>query len=108
MADCYNLEWPRLVVREFRFEDLGVRARFGPLPDVSGSVVDPHPATDGVSRELLEPVEQRGISAVDEGNIESVLFAHQGVRAPLAAGRHIPADHERCFGVHERKGARRR
>ena len=89
------LEWLRPVERQFPFEDLGVRACFGPLPDGSGSVLDPHAATNGVSGELLEPVGQRRILAFDAGNIEQ-------------PGRHIPADHERGFGVHERKGARRR
>ena len=56
------------------------------MPDGSGSVVDPHPATNGVSGELLEPVRQRTISAFDSGNIQRVLFANQGVRAPLAVG----------------------
>ena len=52
-AGRQNLEWPCPVERQFRFEDLGDRARFGPLPDGSGSVVDPHPATIGVGGELL-------------------------------------------------------
>ena len=80
-ADCY-LEWPRPVDLEFRFGDLGVRARFGPLPVGSGSVEDPYPA----SGELIEPVKQRRISALDAGNIDRVLFEHQGVRASLAVG----------------------
>ena len=71
------------------FEDLGVRACFGPLPDGIGSVVDPHPATDGVSGELLEPVSRRRISALDPGNIDRVLFAHQGIRAPLTVGSQV-------------------
>ena len=57
------------------FEDLGVRACFGPLPDGIGSVVDPHPATDGVYGELLEPVGQRRLSVLDAGNMKRVLFA---------------------------------
>ena len=56
------------------------------MPDGSGSVVDPHPDTNVVGGELLEPVGQRRISAFDWDNIERVLLAHQGVRAPLAVG----------------------
>ena len=59
------------------------------MPDGSGSVVNPHPTTDGVGGELLEPVGQRRISVFDAGNIERVLFAHQGVRASLAVGSQV-------------------
>ena len=59
------------------------------MPDGSGSVVDPYPATNGVGGELLEPVGQRRISAFDTGDIERVLFAHQGVRASLAVGSQV-------------------
>ena len=59
------------------------------MPDGSGSVVDSHPATDGVGGEFLEPVGQGKISAFDSGDIERVLFAHQGVRAPLAVGSQV-------------------
>ena len=38
---------------------------------------------------MLEPVGQGKISAFDSGDIERVLFAHQGVRAPLAVGSQV-------------------
>ena len=59
------------------------------MPDGSGSVVDPRPATNGVGGELLEPVSRRRISALDPGNIDRVLFAHQGIRAPLTVGSQV-------------------
>ena len=59
------------------------------MPDSSGSVVDAHPATNGVGGELLEPVGQHIISAFDSGNIECVLLAHQGVQAPVAVGSQV-------------------
>ena len=59
------------------------------MPDGSDNVVDPHPTTNGVGGELLDSVGQRRISAFDSGNIERVLFAHQGVRAPLAVGSQV-------------------
>ena len=74
-ADCYNLEWPGPIERELRFEDLGVSARFGPLPDGSGGVVGPHPATDDVDGELPEPIGQRRVATFDAGYVEGVLFA---------------------------------
>ena len=59
------------------------------MPDGSGSVVDPHPVTDGENGGLLEPVGQCRISAFDTGNIERVLFAHQGERASPAVGSQV-------------------
>ena len=40
-------------------------------------------------RDRLEPVGQRRISAFDAGDIERVLFAHQGIRASLAVGSQV-------------------
>ena len=59
------------------------------MPDGNGSVVDPHPATDGVGGEFLDPVGQRRISAFDAGDINRVLFAHQGVRASGGVGNQV-------------------
>ena len=59
------------------------------MPDGNGSVIDPHPATDGVSGELLEPVGQRRISTFDGDHVERVLFAHEDERASLVVGSQV-------------------
>ena len=52
------------------------------MPDGSGGFVDPHPATDGVNGELLEPSDNAEFRR-STWVILSVL-AHQSERVPLA------------------------
>ena len=88
-ADGQNFVRTRPIKCKFGLKDLGVRVGLHTLADGGGGVVQPSPTTHDELGRRAQRVGKGGVSAVNAGNGEGMVFTDNVVRSLLPVGGQV-------------------